>query len=167
MRKWNWQTSNSLYYWLYLAAFIGIAQPLKADALKALNPTITNQEHGQALRVYSASTDINFGRISGENGVCRMNQRGFLLGLQGQTCVGKGHKASFEIHGANHRFVHINAYGSDAGRGVSFTPRISGRGFRSLSRRGQGRFTVIGDLRMQSALDGKHALSYLLTVNYE
>ena len=167
MRKRNWQTSIALCNLAKLSALILLATPLRAEVLDRLNPEMTDRKHDQALRLYSASTEINFGRISSENGVCRMNQRGFLLGLQGQTCVGKGHHASFEIHGANQRFVHINAFGSDAGRGVSFTPRISGREFRSLSRRGQGRFTVIGDLRMQNALDGKHALSYLLTVNYE
>lgn len=124
------------------------------------------QRH-KALRLLASNTDIEFGRISSENGICRMNTRGTLLGYSGQTCLGTGRYAEFDLFGEKRRIVNISLIGSGSTPGIRFEPRMEGRQVKALSHRGKRRLKVAGDLALENAADGKHSLTYSIMVNYE
>lgn len=119
------------------------------------------------LQLRANNTDIEFGQISSENGLCRMNTRGTLMGYAGQTCLGTGRYAEFELFGEKKRIVNISLIGSGKKPGVQFVPRMNGRQTKALSHRGKRRVKVAGDLELDNALDGKYSLTYLIMVNYE
>ncbi len=133
-----------------------------AESISAYGP-----QHHDALRLRAANTHIEFGRISSENGICRMNNRGTLLGYSGQTCLGTGRYAEFELFGEKKRVVNISLIGSGSNPGIRFKPRLEGRQTKALSQRGKRRLRVAGDLELTNASNGKHALTYLIMVNYE
>ncbi|MEM8499194.1 MAG: DUF4402 domain-containing protein [Pseudomonadota bacterium] len=115
----------------------------------------------------ASNADIEFGRISSENGICRMNSRGTLLGYSGQTCLGAGRYAEFDLLGEQGRIVNISLIGSGSKPGIRFKPRMEGRQVKALSRGGKRRLKVAGDLEIENAAYGKHSLTYSIMVNYE
>lgn len=157
------QHTMSAYCWLpFLCTLVTAQMPASAEIL-ARAETL----HHKALRLRASNTDIEFGRISSENGICRMNTRGTLLGHAGQTCLGTGRYAEFDLIGEKRRIVNISLIGSGSKPGIRFEPRMEGRQVKTLSRRGKRRLKVAGDLELDNAVDGKHSLTYSIMVNYE
>ena len=117
------------------------------------------------LTPYSA--DLDFGIIANENGICRMNDRGSLLGLAGQSCLGSGTRAVFSITGEPGRVIYIEVSGSGDGRGVHFTPAISGSPTKVISPAGNTLLVLSGDLQIDNAESGQHSLDFLVCVHYE
>ncbi len=109
------------------------------------------------------SSDIEYGIIANENGICRMNDRGSLIGLSGQSCLGSGTRGIFNIMGEPGRVI----YGSNNGAGITFTPKISGSATKVLGANGSTILVIAGDLALENASSGKHSLDYLVCVHYE
>jgi len=118
-----------------------------------------------ALTINERDT-LDFGVISNENGICKMNNVGALSGVNGQTCVGTGVLAKFQIKGqANYAFF-ILVSGSSS-NGVTLTPKIKGGSSRTLSASGTRTIYIFGELTLNNATPGTPSLSYLMSVNYE
>jgi len=121
--------------------------------------------YAQEPEITSLRETIEFGVISGKEGICRMNRRGRLLGLAGQDCVGRGQTARYRIIGERFAVVNIQALGSDQGP-VSFRPVVAGSSTRVL--RGRNRNVVIaGDLTISGRASGSYSLNYIININYE
>lgn len=116
--------------------------------------------------VQTLTEDIEFGVISSNIGICRINRRGRLLGLAGQDCVGDGSSARFRVVGIANSVINIQTVGSQNGN-VQFTPRINGRATKSLGGNGRQNIFVFGDLQISGPATGSYSLSYILNINYE
>ncbi|MFK7733559.1 MAG: DUF4402 domain-containing protein [Pseudomonadales bacterium] len=147
---------------LFLCALVPRQEVVASEQTARSGP-----QHNKALRLRASNADIEFGRISSEDGVCRMNSRGTLMGYSGQTCLGSGRFAEFDLFGEKRRIVNISLAGSGSKPGIRFQPRMEGRQTKTLSHRGIRRLKVAGDLVLENASDGKHSLTYLIMVNYE
>ena len=118
------------------------------------------------LTMIPYSSDLDYGIIANENGICRMNDRGSLLGLSGQSCLGSGDRAVFNVQGQPGSVIHITVSGSGA-NGVTFTPKISGSSTKVIAANGGAIVVVAGDLQLNNAQGGKHALDYIICVHHE
>ncbi len=121
----------------------------------------------QSLELVPFSQDLDFGVIANEDGVCRMNDRGSLIGLAGQSCLGSGSRAIFNVTGAPGRVINISATGGNNGMGVSFEPSISGSLTKVIAANGSAPLVIAGDLVLQNAKSGQHAIEYIVCVYYE
>lgn len=119
------------------------------------------------LSMQAYSSDLDYGVIANENGICRMNDRGSLIGLSGQSCLGSGTRGVFNIMGEPGRVIYITANGSGNNRGVAFTPKISGSANKVIAANGKALLVVAGDLHLNNANGGKHSLDYVICVHYE
>ena len=140
--------------------FIGLF--LAAATLMALMPALAQAP----LMINAYSSEIDFGIIANENGICRMNERGNLIGLNGQSCLGSGDRAIFSITGEPGQVVYIEVTGSSE-QGITFTPDISGSSTKVISSGGSTLLVLSGDLLLNNAASGVHSLDYLLCVHYE
>ena len=120
-----------------------------------------------SLQIDAIDSDLEYGVIANETGICRMNDRGSLLGLSGQNCLGSGSPATFTINGDPGLVIFITAVGSTNGLGVEFDPTISGSATRVISFNGSTTLTIVGDLILNNAQGGSHSLQYLVNINYE
>lgn len=148
-----------------------IAKLLKPRLKKVLALTIFIQilpAQAQApIAMQALSQDLDFGVIASENGICRMNDRGSLIGLSGQSCLGSGTRGIFNIMGEPGRVIYITANGSGNNSGVAFTPKISGSANKVIAANGKALLVVAGDLHLNNANGGKHSLDYVICVHYE
>ncbi len=142
-----------------------IAAVLSTLVLKALLFTSSTAQ-AQEPQILPLREDIEFGVISSQPGICRMNRRGRLLGLAGQDCVGNGQSARFILRGTPGSVVNIQTYGSQSGN-VRFTPRINGRSTKNLGGNGRRRISVFGDLQITGTAAGQYSLNYVMNINYE
>ena len=129
--------------------------------------------HGNALfanpplALVPFSQDLDFGVIANEDGVCRMNDRGNLIGLAGQSCLGSGSRAIFNVTGEPGSVINISATGGSNGMGVSFEPAVSGSLTKVIATNGSALLVIGGDLVLQNAKSGQHAIEYIVRVYYE
>ncbi|WP_101760119.1 hypothetical protein [Oceanicoccus sp. KOV_DT_Chl] len=132
-------------------------------ALMILSPLLSAQNKAVSI---SANDELNFGMISNENGTCRMNDQGILSGLNGQTCMGTGTSASFQLSGTKYYSIFILVAGGSS-NGVSLTPVIVGASSRVLDNKGKSTLNIVGDLVLNNVSEGSLSLSYSVSVNYE
>jgi hypothetical protein len=119
----------------------------------------------QTALTISEKESLDFGVISNENGICKMNNVGALTGTNGQICVGTGVLARFQIKGqANYAFF-VLVSGSSS-NGVTLTPLIKGGSSKTLSSTGLRNIFIYGNLTLNNATLGVPSLSYLMSVNY-
>lgn len=118
------------------------------------------------ISVIPFSSDLEYGIIANENGICRMNDRGSLIGLNGQSCLGSGSRAVFDIRGEPGYVIYIGATGSSQS-GITFTPKLSGSATKVISSRGNTIAVLAGDLTLNNPSSGKHALNYIICIYYE
>ena len=136
--------------------------------LSILLPTQLPKAIAQApITMQPFSQDLDYGIIANENGICRMNDRGSLIGLSGQNCLGSGTRGIFNIMGEPGRVIFIIANGSGNNNGVGFTPKISGSANKVIAANGSTLLVVAGDLQINNASGGKHSLDYVICVHYE
>ena len=121
----------------------------------------------QSLELVPFSQDLDFGVIANEDGVCRMNDRGSLIGLAGQSCLGSGSRAIFNVTGTPGSVINISATGGNNGMGVSFAPSVSGSLTKVIAANGSAPLVIAGDLVLQNAKSGQHAIEYIVCVYYE
>ena len=95
-----------------------------------------------------------------------MNDRGNLLGLNGQSCLGNGTRAVFDIQGQAGSVIYVELTGSTS-QGVTFIPAISGSSTKVIPASGKTYAVVSGDLLLNNATSGTHSLDYLICVHYE
>lgn len=127
---------------------------------------INTQAQSVPIEVQPFVSDLDFGIIANENGICRMNDRGSLLGLSGQSCLGRGSRAVFDIQGEPGRVIYLTVAGSQS-QGILFEPKLSGSPTKVISPNGNTLVVVAGDLQLQNAQGGKHSLDFILCVHYE
>lgn len=118
------------------------------------------------VSVVPYSADLDFGIIANEDGICRMNDRGNLIGLAGQSCLGSGTRGIFEIQGEPGRVVYIEATGASQ-QGITFNPDVAGSATKVISSAGKTLVVLSGDLVLQNASSGQHSINYLMCVHYE
>ena len=119
------------------------------------------------LELVPFSQNLDYGVIANEDGICRMNDRGNLIGLAGQSCLGSGTRAIFNITGTPGSVINISATGGNNGMGVSFKPSVSGSLTKVIPGSGSTPLVVAGDLVLQNAKAGQHAIEYIVCVYYE
>lgn len=119
------------------------------------------------LSIDPVASNLEYGVIASENGICRMNDRGSLLGLAGQSCLGNGSPAQFSINGDPGLVIFVTAAGSTDNQGVEFAPSIAGSATKVISPSGATSLSIVGDLILNNAGDGAHSLDYLVNVHYE
>ena len=141
---------------LLLSGIAGVI-PLSSSGLDLIQEPIS---------IVAFSGSVEFGMIANENGICRMNDMGSLLGLNGQSCLGSGTRGEFEIHAQPGAVVFIDILGS-AANGVSFAPRLTGSATKIISLSGTTQTIVVGDLTLNNANTGNYSLNFVVSVYYE
>lgn len=113
----------------------------------------------------SESNVVDFGAISGTDGICSMSDQGNLVGTNGSPCSGTGQVGSFIINGSVGQSVNISVNTGDGPTGISFQPELLSNDFTTLTD-GSATARIGGELALADAPLGSQSLTYFITVNY-
>lgn len=114
--------------------------------------------------VMTETTQIAFGLLSPENGICTMGSGGTLTGSAGQSCSGVGTPGEIDISGQNNLVVGIS-FTNGTQPGITFRPQVDGPS--SILVKGKTSFFVIGEMEFSGATEGSFGITYGITANYE
>lgn len=149
-----------------LAIWIGLLSSFLSAVVLAVDlPAYARVNIVEAINIQEIS-EVDFGNVLQQDGVCTMLADGNLTGTGDQQCQGQEVPAHFMITGTVGQSVVVSVAQGDAVDGVSFAPVVEGGSSRVLAD-GNVSVIVVGALSLQGASVGEKNLSYTLTANYQ
>lgn len=109
--------------------------------------------------------EVDYGSLVNEDGICTINASGSLEGSGGSSCSGQGQLGEFVISGTENQAIDIEVSSGESISGVTFTPELHSSSTAILVG-GTTTALIGGVLNLDNATEGSHALSYVISINY-
>jgi len=114
------------------------------------------------------TTQIDFGKLTEEDGTCTMASGGGLTGSGGQLCTGTATPGDFGITGTDGETVAITVAAGSAVDGITYNPVLANSGTTTdTATLDAASVEVIGNLVLSSATTGAKTITYTFTADYQ